>query len=366
MEYFWKKKTIVSFFLALLVIFIHSAADEQYILQLSSENGKDIATFASHIWTNTLARVAVPLFFVLSGATFFRVYKPGMYKKKLISRVKSLFIPYLIWNIVGMCFEIVCAYTPIHRFFIGREPFVITVPNIIEAIFFYKCNYVFWFMYNLIIYIILTPVFDILTSKKWTSYLAAIGALSLPIFAPNGFVPVKMDANAVVFYMIGCMIGKYYFDAFSAPSSKKGRIIGGVVCLACMALQMLNIYNVFHLPSAARQVLDKCGILSFSPIANQMLLIVFCLAFWKAIDRVVEHLDVKEYMKISFLIYALHPNVQVVLVKCIYLIGPKKIWMMYPNMVISYLITVAFIIAVAAFWKKMFPKTFSVATGSWR
>ncbi|MBR1431519.1 acyltransferase [Ruminococcus sp.] len=347
MEYYWKKKTIVSFVLALLVVFIHTSAAAQYILQLPDEAGKDIVRFFANIWTNTVSRVAVPLFFVISGATFFRDYKPEMYNKKLLSRVKTLLIPYLLWNTLVMCFLLLCAYTPVYKLFVGRDRFLLTLPNVINGIFFYKGNGVFWFVYNLIIYVVLTPLFDLLTSKKWLAYISLMIALVLPLFADEAFSFVRMSSGSVVFYLIGCVIGKYRFSEFSAKFSKPARIAGVFICAVCIVLQMLSIYNIVPLHE----------------IAEQVLLIMFCFAFWVAMDIVAERIEVRRYMSYSFFIYVLHTDVQSVLVKIIYIIGPKKIWMAFPNLVISYCGTILSIILVATLMEKYLPKVFSLLTG---
>lgn len=346
-DYFWKKKTIVSFVLALLVIFIHTSSTSQYILQLPDSSAKDIVILADHLWTDTLPRVAVPLFFVLSGATFFRDYHPGMYRAKLRARVRSLFIPYLIWNTLVMCFYLFCSYTPIHHFFLGRERFLLTPANIINAVLFYQCNYVFWFMYNLIVFVILTPVFDLLTSRKWLAHLFVAASMLLPFWASSVFDAVKLDAGSVVFYAIGCLVGKYYFAEFTSPAPRIAQFFCLALCALCMTLQMLNLYRIVPLP----------------PILRRMLLIVFCIAFWKTMDLIAGRIAPKPYMNYAFFIYAMHPDIQSVFVKLIYLAGPKLLWMVFPNLILSYIATVAVIIAFATVLRKILPKVYSALSG---
>ena len=58
-----------------------------------------VAIGLSHV----LARIAVPVFFLLSGMLFFlnmRQLSWGGYRAKLKSRVHTLIIPYLLWNLV--------------------------------------------------------------------------------------------------------------------------------------------------------------------------------------------------------------------------------------------------------------------------
>lgn len=57
-------------------------------------------------WLNVLqsfwffiVETCVPFFFMISGYLFFRTYQSCKWREKLQSRVKSLLVPYLLWNI---------------------------------------------------------------------------------------------------------------------------------------------------------------------------------------------------------------------------------------------------------------------------
>ena len=91
--YLSKKLSIISFFLIILVVLLHAQ-----MLSLSSGVNKIIQT----IITQEITRIAVPLFFSISGFLFFRNYKTPFnvfYIKKLNSRIRSILIPYLLTSI---------------------------------------------------------------------------------------------------------------------------------------------------------------------------------------------------------------------------------------------------------------------------
>jgi len=61
------------------------------------------------MWWHHIVVVAVPVFFTLSGYFFFRgmdVLTLDVYKKKLATRFRTLFIPYMIWNCMPVLFVI--------------------------------------------------------------------------------------------------------------------------------------------------------------------------------------------------------------------------------------------------------------------
>ncbi|MBQ3656441.1 MAG: acyltransferase [Bacteroidales bacterium] len=95
--------SLLRFPMALLVILIHN--NSQYYYDWHSE--LDLMSFEGacfllgHI-LRLFAGIAVPTFFMISGFLFFnnfREFSWDGYKKKMKSRVKTLIIPYLLWNI---------------------------------------------------------------------------------------------------------------------------------------------------------------------------------------------------------------------------------------------------------------------------
>lgn len=348
MDYYWKKKTILSFVLSVMVTWIHTSAFEQYTLQLPYHAGmSEAVTVCGYFFQYTVCRVAVPLFFIMAGANFFRNYSRELYGKKLLSRARSLLVPYLVWNTLVMLFYIVTSYTAISRFFTGRERFVLSLSNVVEAVLFRKCNYVFWFMYDLIIYTILTPLFDLLTSRKWIGWLFTIGALFLPLLRLRAFDVIRIDESYLVFYAFGCMIGKHYFHIFTERANGSVRAVSAVACIACMTLQMLH----------------KCGVLILPAVVMNALVLLFALAFWNVADAVVPAIRERTFMKSTMFIYALHPDVSAVIVKCIYLIGPEQMWMAFVNFGISAVLTVAVICVAAELLRRYLPKAYGVLAG---
>lgn len=54
-----------------------------------------------------IVTACVPFFFMLSGYLFFRTYSSKKWKEKLISRLHTLLIPYLIWNAIYVVFMMI-------------------------------------------------------------------------------------------------------------------------------------------------------------------------------------------------------------------------------------------------------------------
>jgi surface polysaccharide O-acyltransferase-like enzyme len=101
------KIKVLSFFLILMVLYIHAGFNNSEIGKFSYLN------FVQELISNKIFRLAVPLFFMLSGYLFF-VNIIGNHKLKILnklkSRIKTLFIPYII------------GYLPLKMFFLHLKP----------------------------------------------------------------------------------------------------------------------------------------------------------------------------------------------------------------------------------------------------
>ena len=141
---FWRKKEFVSFLLSILVFFIHSNFAPEIIGDglISVVNHK-----VSYFFSDSITRFAVPMFFMLSGLSFFKGYSNDKYPKKIKSRIFSLVIPYLLWNTVWMLWEIFTSYSFLSKF-ATSEPYPLTITSILKGIFFYNCNIPFWFIFD--------------------------------------------------------------------------------------------------------------------------------------------------------------------------------------------------------------------------
>ena len=317
---FWEKRTLVLFILAVLVVVAHTAG------------------------LHSLTGVAVPLFFIISGATFFRDYKPEKYKSKIKSRCRSLFLPFILWNIISIVFFVLSSLVP----FSGRSFEPLGIQDILEGVFLYKYNYAFWFLYNLILFIIITPVFDFFTKTKLRAFPFIVFCLVLPYLCGEWFGLVGLNAESVVFYAIGCAVGRHYFDDFTSKPKKAVRNWKYIiVMLICIALRFLA----------------ENGILEVPLIVGQICLVLYCLSFWKFTDVFSAKVKNRKYLDTSFLIYVMHPNISATIMIIFPIVMGEGLALSIVNCAVTPIITVLLIIAIAGLWRKYLPKSYALFTG---
>ena len=158
-DWFWNKITLLSFICSIMVVYLHSDNTEQYYLDTATRTGE----FVLFVETDVLqffAQGAVPLFFFISGFLFFRNFNFNKLYEKYKSRFKGLLIPYLAWNMIYTFIVVLFSCIPVIRDNIGYRWVMspITVIGILKGIFLYQYNSVFWFMFQLIIFVVISPI----------------------------------------------------------------------------------------------------------------------------------------------------------------------------------------------------------------
>ncbi len=183
-----------------LVTFAHSYGEvtKGFSLLTSELN---IYEFLKLLVSQTLVKVAVPVFFIISGYLFFANVKEWslkVYKTKILRRMKTLLIPYLIWNLLMAVklktiswniFWIFWYPAGIQTDWFGQEHWM-TAP----------ANMPLWFLRDLIIVSLFTPIIYILV-RKFGSWLMALLTI-LYLSGICAFFP-GLSAYAVYFFTFG-------------------------------------------------------------------------------------------------------------------------------------------------------------------
>lgn len=91
--------------LACMVVIIHCKINEKTWIMPEWDNitGPEILTAIQILFSNIICGIAVPIFFILSGYFFFyrtKNFTKEIYYTKIKKRIYTLFIPYIIWNLL--------------------------------------------------------------------------------------------------------------------------------------------------------------------------------------------------------------------------------------------------------------------------
>lgn len=201
-----KTISFLRFPLIALVVFIHTRQSDLYIEGTKVFELSEFPIFAKFemIFAEIIPYIAVPLFFFISGFLFFKgEFTKQTYLSKLKRRVHSLLIPYILWNIIIFLF-----YYLTGRFDIGDNLF-----DCLYKIFWsylYGCPicYQFWFIRDLMVAMILSPIFYWLIkyTKGWIVLLFGL----LWFYDNNEDVFLGLSYRVLFFFSLGA-----FFKIFS-------------------------------------------------------------------------------------------------------------------------------------------------------
>ncbi|OAV69185.1 Fucose 4-O-acetylase [Bacteroidales bacterium Barb6] len=152
------------------VIFIHNYGSTANIPEMASITGHTpVYHICSELFSHILGSVSVPLFFFISGFLFFlnTNFSKQCYIKKLNSRVKTLLVPYLFWNISLLIFCFIISNIPLLSIFPNKD-FELSLRYVLEALWRmsdkthnaagYPIATQFWFIRDLMVTVVLTPL----------------------------------------------------------------------------------------------------------------------------------------------------------------------------------------------------------------
>ena len=309
-------------------------------------------TFILSTWGGS----CVAFLFILSGFLFFRNFNLSLnsYIEKLKSRFWTLLVPYLFWNLALLAMVLVVLNIPAtssiiqghYKEYIGDYSFA----NFIDCLTGYRSGYPitfhFWYVRDLIVMVILSPVFLLLARK--------IPYLGLALFATPWLLKLQLGSIKIqwlgpLFFYLGCLIAVQKLD-LTWLNRRKSLIIG--------------IYLVMAVVLA---IMQTSGIETFKHLFECCTRVVGTMAIWCASDLITGKLQ-KVCLNLSglaFFVYAAHEPTVTVLKEVFDKLSktPNSITVMVQYLLV---VTIATLVTLAAgtLLQRYTPKFFQVITGA--
>ena len=349
---FFNKKIVVSFFLSILVVLIHNHSFEGYSYVGA---GGTMLKCLGEFLTSGITGVAIRMFFVISGVLFYRnyTYKKTFYKYK--SRVKTLLMPYLFW----------CSFYTVAIMLLSMTSFKnlvaieteVSLRRVLLGVFLNYYYKSFWFVFNLIVFTVLAPVFYTILKNKYVGALA-IGIIivlySIGVRIPETIIIQEREynvfwkADSIIFYMIGAYIGIHLWEEFTQKRSKGIALTSIGIFLGC------GVYATFA--SSFDLPITGLGFI--------LLMIVFCISLWFAFDIFDFSKKPKEVFGFSFMLFALNFYLGVYISKILFLILPKMPIFCLINLFLTITIELTIIFTISFLMRRYTPRLYSFITGS--
>lgn len=278
-SWFRNKITWFSFIFSILVVWVHSANGELF-LGRSPYLGAVMAF--QRFLGNTIAQIAVPGFFMMSGYLFYRNFRWERLEAKWNSRIRSLLVPFLLWNMIYYMGYVIGSRIPVVTGIMGKGEIPFGWYEAIDAMLHYRYNYVFWYLYQLILLTVLAPVlYGILKH----GFLSAAAITVLFCFVQRGTVIPGLNLDALLYYSLGGFGGIYGRNIIEGQWTVRKGLAGAGIWAAAI-LFLISPWPAGIAGRVCYRILAPAGL-------------------WLLIDgRKLP--EAREWMQYNFFLYAIH------------------------------------------------------------
>lgn len=278
----------LSFLFSILVIWVHSFNGELFLG--AGESAARVMELEGRLG-NGLGQIAVPGFFMVSAYLFYRNFSMDKLYNKWKSRLKTVAVPYLLWNFLYYMGYVAATRLPGAAGIVGKEPVPFGAETMFEALFHYAYNPVFWYLYQLILLIVLAPVLYAILKCTWTGGIFLV--LLLCFLRGNRDLPL-LNADAL-FYYSAAAFGALHRESWGGFVEKELKGWEAAVRALLLAGGFAAVY-----------VMGRPGGVLFCRALYTVALRF--LGVWAAIFAVklLPLPTAREWMKHSFFLYAIH------------------------------------------------------------
>ena len=333
---------ILKYIAIIFVVYIHAYSVD---VNFAKETGSLPwwLLFFENLISQTITRCGVPLFFLISSVLLFKTHRN--YKATIKGKIKSLLIPYLIWNSFWIfVFAVLQNLSFTAHYFSGNNTPILD-SSFSEWLALYGIglnlpypqDYPLWFMRDLMLVTLFFPIVERVADKFPKQLFAgAITALIIPVDFPLKQAFLWLCAGACI---VKLQIHMTLFDNISMWKFSFFYII----CLAIKLMSNIHVINVMF--------------------------IFVGMIFWLRVSKAIYNCEKAKniFLRLSkwtFVIYAAHElTLSSLKTVCLKILPTEPIWLLIEYISLPAAVIIGCSIAGAIF-KKAAPKLYSIATGA--
>lgn len=297
------------------------------------------------LFFRTFTRIAVPIFFIISGYLLFSNYE----YKKIIKRTKTVFLPFILWSLISLSIFLILESIPSTSSFVNTK-ISLNIESILYYIFVKPINGALWFLRDLYILILFSPVIKIINRNKYI--LKSIIVLLFLIWIID--IKYTFLIESSLFFLIGDAIAVQKSNVFIIDKTRRfnNKTLLIIFGLACIVLPFIPI------------------IYSIDPIRISKISIILGLfALYKNIDIFYNENKLNFYLdkfkKYSFFVYASHLIIIQGIKKLLNFIFPHdNLFFVISEYLMTICITIAICCLIQNFLYEISPKLLKILTGN--
>jgi len=347
------KLRVIGFVSILLVVYIHarrsSVAFADMVGATIQLHGINPNSFIQCLLSEVLGRIAVPIFFGISGLLFFlnMRYSANAFIAKYRKRIYTLLVPYLVWSTWVVVLLFLLQLLPGTRLYFPTAQYIIgqySLSQLLDAIFIQPIPLQFRFLQELMIMVALSPILYLL--------IARLGIASLGLFLVLWFFDVNIYVirpGDTLFFTLGAYLSIKRIDINRRVSGQKVWMPLWF-CLAC--IETVAILR---------------GMPGVYPYLHKFNVLLGILAVWCGYDAwigdIPEDHPLLKLCPFTFFIFVAHEPVLTMTLKLLFRFfgfsdaANLGIYLIAPLIVISLAIATAYFLKTRANW------IYRIATG---
>lgn len=277
--------------------------------------------------------IAVPYFFIISGLFFFKYdyYQKGEYISMLKKKMKSLVLPFLIWNI----------FVAFILLFYDLEKVGTSFHSIIYNLATSNWNGPLWYIRDLIIIMFLVPIYLWIfkVDNKWL-YLIIFFVLYYRWWPIDTSI---LSTECQLFFFIGGVLRKNYnILSYRLPK---------YILILLIIIWCLNCFDLIHINGINYHKINT---------------IIGIIVFWNILNYIINKhiLDILfRLSKYSFIIYAMHFYIEKLLKQTIAYFFYGNNFVALLTYILVPFICVVIIVFIAKKWKMVSSRSYNIVTG---
>ena len=334
------KISAFNFFLSVLIVGLHSDCKNTIGWECDGSQIAIVLETMSTFFT-MMGHLAVPTFFVISGYLFYRnISKVLDIFVKIKKRLKTLLVPYLLWNMIFVLFFWIILHSSLANY-MHMPNSLQTYQEIIIAIVDSKFTPL-WFVKNLIIYVMLSPLLYLIAKKVYI--LFALIIVSIIYVYNNTAIDYFSFVYWLPIYLLGILMTKPFFKKYFESDEDHGNLYWVTYLVLFVILLYIGIkYNYLYL--------------------YRLLAPLFV---WKLSSNILLklHIKKKSYWKYSFFIYCTHFFMINIIQKLMFLVLGNSNFSYFCIYVSTPFIVLFICILTATFLEKYNNSLYNILTGN--
>jgi surface polysaccharide O-acyltransferase-like enzyme len=337
----------ISFLLIILVVFLHANN-----LNTGNLDHKGYSFFIQNFLSDGIARIAVPLFFGISGYLFFFKLQgtASEFLTKYKKRFSTLFIPYLFWSLWGLLLFYTLQNLPQSRAFFNHELINdYTLPKFLRTIFLNPLPYQLWFIRDLMVLVLISPGIFYLVK-----YLKNIILALLFVCWLYGVRFVIVSNESILFFTIGAYINRYYSQILNVHFSRKYLYLTMIWILLVTCTTVLSQVEMRN--TLLFFAINKAGVL-FGILAAWSL---YDMAFLK---KDFQSITFHPLLPFTFFIYASHEPILTIVKKGLLSLTGKQEFITLAVYFVTIFITITISLIAGYLVRLIIPRFYSLVTG---